>query len=233
MLSGFNTTVIAHGQSGTGKTTATLSDGGLIWDVLQKVLQEKAKGATLTLSCWEVFGGRILDLLADKETSPPLAGQTLRRFVELRISSLAEARTLFNLCKTRSVNWVGGGGGGGGGADSGGGILPNRAHAFVRLELYTECGGGERHTCGSAHFVDLVGTHSQVLDALYADAEQANVPGRRLRPSAKELEALRRALELEKSQNLKDTFAIMQLVRGTELGQQAKSTVARLIEALV
>ena len=90
----------------------------------------------MTLSCWEVFGGRVLDLLADGETSPPLAGGIVRTFVELRISTIGDAKSLMRLCKARSVNWL---------ASKAESELvpeplPNRAHAFVRLHLYSPQG---------------------------------------------------------------------------------------------
>ena len=88
-------------------------------------------------------------------------------------------------------------------------------------------------TCGCVHFLDLVGTYSKVVDVLYRNAERGNDPGRKVQASAKELEALKRALDLERSQNLKDNFATAQLIRGAERGQHERSSLTKFMEPLL
>ena len=163
-VAGWNATVVAHGETGSGKTLSLLGAGraheaehgrdGLLMQMLERVF-ERVPSAQLRLgiSCWEVRHTGAVDLLAGSTATTGRAGgvapaPAASEFTAVHADSLDDARRILHLAQSRSLNW---------------GptlcsaeqcaALPNRASFFVRLLLHH----GSQERVSALHLVDLVG----------------------------------------------------------------------------
>ena len=180
VLDGFNATVIAHGETGSGKTYTLFGPNGVTGRSFEQQALcgrtlERLYGAigpssplSLAVSCWEVRHSGVIDLLAPDDAPASAAGGTAATaadFATVRAPSLQEAVQLLALAQSRSVNWSASG------AAAQPSALPNRASLFVRLSLYD----ADRRSLSSLVLVDLVGTAplgSTAAGAASADYER-------------------------------------------------------------
>eukprot|EP00698_Gefionella_okellyi_P000879 TRINITY_DN10768_c0_g1_i1.p1 TRINITY_DN10768_c0_g1~~TRINITY_DN10768_c0_g1_i1.p1 ORF type:complete len:831 (-),score=195.50 TRINITY_DN10768_c0_g1_i1:358-2850(-) len=156
---GFNASVVAHGQTGTGKSYSLFghgvigeADGEGICPRLLAALYNRIDHTqhpdfyTVGISCWDVQANDVVDLLAD----PEAAGGG--KMTTVHAPNLKAALLLLQFARMRSINWSRAMG-----TDTQQEFLPNRAHAFVRIVLYNAV----QRRVSTLHIVDLVG--SQVL----------------------------------------------------------------------
>ena len=160
---GFNATLVAFGQGGTGKTRALYGPDaagageGLFHWVVQELFHrvaEERKGCYVGLSAWEIVANDTVDLLAhshpnvlDRIHLSAIPGASMD-FSTLQVATAAEVERVMALVRARSTNW---------GTEHGREVaLPNRAHSFVRLLLYDP----NARAISTLHFVDLVGAQS-------------------------------------------------------------------------
>jgi hypothetical protein len=157
VLQGFNATVIAHGEAGSGKTYSLFGPNGVLGRSFEQQalcgrmletlygLMTPSSPLSLSVSCWEVRHSGVADLLAPGEGAAPSAAAD---FAAVHAPSLQDALQLVALGLSRSLNW--------GAALPGGqpSALPNRASLFVRFSIYD----AQRRGLASLHLVDLVGT---------------------------------------------------------------------------
>lgn len=94
-LKGENGTIIAYGQTGTGKTYTLLdSNSGLLYEVLKKILNKPVK-----INFYEIYMGRIYDLLNYRERVNMLENNGkihIKDLTTCTVNSLNEAISLFN-----------------------------------------------------------------------------------------------------------------------------------------
>ena len=160
---GFNATLVAFGQGGTGKTRALYGPDaagageGLFHWVVQELFHrvaEERKGCYVGLSAWEIVANDTVDLLAhshpnvlDRIHLSAIPGASMD-FSTVQVATAAEVERVMALVRARSTNW---------GTEHGREVaLPNRAHSFVRLLLYDP----NARAISTLHFVDLVGAQS-------------------------------------------------------------------------
>ncbi|CAD7695446.1 unnamed protein product [Ostreobium quekettii] len=165
LLEGFNATIVAFGQSGTGKTRALLgSPNSLLAWILQSLFRRASVGESMTiaLSLWEVFRDQVVDLIGEDQWSgrqvpcagtgswPPSIPLGAAGFKSVLVNSFEEALRVILMTRIRSRNWrwearesrwVG---------------LLNRSHAFVRVSIFGEASG----RLSVLHLVDLAGSRS-------------------------------------------------------------------------
>ena len=161
VLQGFNATVVAHGETGSGKTHSLFGPHGVLGRsfaeqalcgrVLETLfnLMTPSSPLSVAISCWEVRHSGVVDLLAPDEAAAAAAVAAGGDFAAVQAPTLQEALELVALGLGRSLNW---GAAGQQGAPPS--ALPNRASLFVRFSLYDE----NRRGLASLHLVDLVGT---------------------------------------------------------------------------
>ena len=163
VLSGFNAAIIAHGESGSGKTQAMFGTGStpppsseqsnlcaLLLERLFNIAAVPSSGLTLGLSCFEVRQSGVVDLLARGSGGDERHDDSApHSFVVVQAPSLPEAMQLLGVSRSRSVNW--------GPAAMGATThtaLPGRASAFVRVVLHDAVRG----SLSSLYLIDLVGS---------------------------------------------------------------------------
>jgi hypothetical protein len=149
---GFNATIIAHGQSGTGKSRSLFtdairggSDDGVMGAIMKVVLNSHTALYSVGISAWEIFGNKTIDLLAPPSRSSSSSGSQI---TSVAVEDLGEASAVIRLARSRSVNWS---------VSQGASLplpLPNRAHAFYRFVVYNV----SKKEVSTLHVVDLVGT---------------------------------------------------------------------------
>jgi len=171
LVNGFNASVVAFGQSGTGKTHALL--GACAWPaagappvlpaIVAAVIELTAIHGfdtfQLGVSCWELAADQVVDLLAPEPLSAVSPNLHLRRIPGLclehtclKVESVADLNATLAFARSRSCNW----------APSGGSqhALPNRAHSFVRVVLHNK----QHSWLSLLHVVDLAGDGLEGLE---------------------------------------------------------------------
>eukprot|EP01028_Stygiella_incarcerata_P011026 TRINITY_DN603_c0_g1_i4.p1 TRINITY_DN603_c0_g1~~TRINITY_DN603_c0_g1_i4.p1 ORF type:complete len:1243 (+),score=432.73 TRINITY_DN603_c0_g1_i4:145-3729(+) len=197
-LSGFNVSIVTHGQKGSGKTGLLFGKDhdGLIYqigaEVIDAVVSANLRGGgsgskedddmpLLGISCFEVIGSHIMDLLLPAVPAERTASESALLFDGPRKAQFAKyggkkhgygvstldltllriptkdtfIRALDAAC-ARSASWSR--------SKDGRGLLakPNVSHVFVRFVLFHP----QSLTASVMHFVDLAGTQG------YANADQ-------------------------------------------------------------
>jgi hypothetical protein len=168
-LSGFNATLIAHGQSRSGKTHTLFGPAaavygalappeatGLVPRLLSRVYGiAEASGARapeleLAVACYEVRHSGVVDLLAPPPADGAAGQPPGHEVATVAAPSLLDALSLLATAQARSLNWAV--------AAAGGGSrtlvpVPGRASFVLQLTLRNA-----RRACTSTlHIVDLVG----------------------------------------------------------------------------
>eukprot|EP00937_MAST-01D_sp_MAST-1D-sp2_P003790 g3790.t1 len=185
--SGFNASLISHGQAGTGKTHCLFGGGslelhtraqpqaGLCEWLLGSIFERIAAAAgddaaaagggerySVGISCWDVLGAEVVDLLdpaaAAARSSPPSLS-----FLTCSASSLASANEILAAARCRSANWTSDAG------PSGPSPLRGRAHSFVRVVLHD----ARAQLVSTVHLVDLVGARGRVDEVAREQLEAA------------------------------------------------------------
>ena len=165
---GFNSSIIAMGQVGTGKThslfgTANAPPGEDLCSQLLSTLFARIRQSTtpqdfsVLISMWDIVTdpvsgvADVTDLLRDPTDGARAGGRGPdSKLACVMIDSLSDALQAIELGRARSENWQ---------LDPAEQVhtaLPNRAHGFVRLTLYD----GRRRRVSALHLVDLVGNCS-------------------------------------------------------------------------
>ena len=161
LLDGFNSTLVAFGEVGTGKTHSLFGgaggerswqDQGLCGNVISQLF-ERVEAApsefVVGISAWEILNNDTFDLLAYPVEPNPSTQPT---FTNVRTNSRAAALKVLERARAGSQNWTHGGA-----HDSEPFVsLPNSAHAFVRLTLVNV----QKRRCSTVHLVDLAGSQS-------------------------------------------------------------------------
>jgi hypothetical protein len=170
-LSGFNATLIAHGQSRSGKTHTLFGPAaavygapappeatGLVPRLLSRVYgMAEASGARapdleLAMACYEVRHSGVVDLLAPPPADGAAGPPPGHEITTVAAPSLLDALSLLATAQTRSLNWVAAAGAGGRTLVA----VPGRASFVLQLTLHNA-----RRACTSTlHIVDLVGAAS-------------------------------------------------------------------------
>lgn len=175
---GFDVTIVAAGQAGSGKTYTlhgrgddTSTHAGLIPRLGHALLERIADAPTpgryaLGLSACEVGHASVRDLLLPPDAAPPRSppraaspGGARAAPCAVEVRSAAELRRALAAARAASANWAAAGVGAG--ADARGGVpplsaLPNRTHAVFRLHLLDGGGGSRSEAVLTA--VDLIGS---------------------------------------------------------------------------
>jgi polyhydroxyalkanoate synthesis regulator phasin len=170
VLAGFNTAVVAIGESGSGKSHTLFgseeSVGPDCAAICPRLLEElydaierrhgqhdedtdvAAPELTLAVACWEVRHDQVLDLLAaggteGQQASAAAAMGGPHPFVLVNAPTRRHAARLLNLARSRTVT-----------QQRSGARLPARGSLFVRLALHD----ARRKSLASLYLVDVVGT---------------------------------------------------------------------------
>jgi hypothetical protein len=151
LLSGFNASVIAYGQVGTGKTHSLFGNGvqnaGLFGHTLEGIFKHVHESGTpwlfnVGLSCWEVLGNEVIDLFdLDQSRSGGGSGNSLS-FNTVGVANAQVGMEMLRVAQNKSANW------------RQAASLPNRAHLFTRIVVYE----ASKRRASTVHLVDLVGT---------------------------------------------------------------------------
>jgi hypothetical protein len=163
LVDGFNSTFVAFGEVGMGKTYSLFGgaggerswqDGGLcgnmITQLFQRVEAAEPGSYVVGISCWEIVNSDTFDLLAF-----PVAGtnSTNPRFINVRVNSRAAALKVLERARVGSHSWEKSNVN----TDSEPFVaLPNAGHSFVRLTLIDV----SKRRCSTLHLVDLAGSQS-------------------------------------------------------------------------
>ncbi len=164
LFDGFNSTYVAFGEVGTGKTYSLFGgaggerswqDGGLCGNILTELFQrvEAAEPSSYVvgISCWEILNNdAVRDLLAY-----PVADTTSTNpsFINVRVNSRAAALKVLERARVGSHSW------GYSNVDTDSEpfvALPNVGHSFVRLTLIDV----SKRRCSTLHMADLAGSQS-------------------------------------------------------------------------
>lgn len=207
LLDGFNATILSVGVAGTGKTeflfgagaAGELAECGVVGAVVDALFayceaQPTAARCRIGLSCWEVRGEAVLDLLASNHHEPPPAADR-HRFVCVRAATRGVTLALLRLAWQRSANWTEG---------AQPVPLPGSAQYFVRVMLHDTardfvsvlhvvdmvglgaCRDGARSGANASHSAHKQAARRQMLafGKLVADLALASAPGAQARPAA-------------------------------------------------
>ncbi|KAK3276662.1 hypothetical protein CYMTET_15286 [Cymbomonas tetramitiformis] len=174
-IAGFNATVIAFGQAGTGKTYTLHGPGGhaqqehenglivqIFTNLFQHIAANNVQGAKVGLSCWELRQNETFDLFQHKESEEgagvyisALPGASLD-FSAVEVRSVEDVKAALAFAHDISPNWADASPDTSGAPVGEGRALPNVAHSFVRITLFSST---ERRI-STLNLVDLVGAQS-------------------------------------------------------------------------
>jgi hypothetical protein len=177
---GFNVSITAYGQSGTGKSFSLFQcvgmqpheqDGilpNLLYDLYERISTSPTPHTySVGISYWDIEDDKIVDLLEKAETAVrdiqstrhAPSSELARRngaFTTVHAPSYEHALRVLQSARAYSSNWNQGVVG------ENLGLLPNKAHAFVRLSLFD----ARLKRISTAHIIDLVG-HQRMKDPGY------------------------------------------------------------------
>ena len=164
---GFNASIIATGESGSGKTfTLHGNNFGLCGMILASIFHrrqtyEDPTAITLALSCWECRGEELVDLLAEQDSyKVPSKNATQFDFVTLHAADLRSALDILKTSRKNSVNWDVVINNDSHHSDNSSNIsmstLPNKAHGFIRIVLHNALD----MRASTLHIVDCIGEDS-------------------------------------------------------------------------
>nr|XP_022920668.1 kinesin-like protein Nod [Onthophagus taurus] len=155
LLKGFDCTVFAYGQTGTGKTYTMgypqmdEENMGMINRTFKEIFQQINNEMEIytEVSLYEIYNEKVFDLLDDHKVALSVKGFQVPDLKRVPVYDLAEAQQLFSIAsKNRRT----------------GGTLQNskssRSHAIYTL--YCKISNGGSVTCSKFNFVDLAGSES-------------------------------------------------------------------------
>ena len=170
---GFNASIIANGESGSGKTfTLHGNNFGLCGMILASIFHrrqtyEDPTAITLALSCWECRGEELVDLLADQDSyKMPSKHATQFDFITLHAADLRSALDILKTSRRNSVNWEAlksndNNNNDNDHSDISISALPNKAHGFIRIVLHNALD----MRASTLHIVDCIGEDTSTSSA--------------------------------------------------------------------
>ena len=173
---GFNTAIIANGESGSGKTyTLHGNNFGLCGMILASIFHrrqtyEDPSAISVALSCWECRGENLVDLLADNSYEMSSKRTAQFDFVTLHAADLRAALDILKSSRRRSVNWLAEGHYSGDTANDDKNIamamLPNEAHGFIRIVLHNALD----MRASTMHIVDCIGEDTNISTSVQSNS---------------------------------------------------------------
>ena len=150
---GFNASVIANGESGSGKSFTLVGNNcGLSGMILASLFHrrqtyEDPTAISIALSAWEIRGNQLIDLLSS-DNKPPISSKNHSQFdfSTIHTPDLKVAIDVLRESRKRSVNWHSEN-------DTEPSTLPNRAHGFIRIVLHNSLD----MRASTLHIVDCIG----------------------------------------------------------------------------
>ncbi|KAF5296181.1 hypothetical protein FQA39_LY12635 [Lamprigera yunnana] len=105
VLQGYNSTIFAYGQTGTGKTYTmgsdpkTSTDPGFILRTLEEIFgyQEKCPELTVFISFYEIYNEKVFDLLNSGKTSLTVKDFKIEGLNQIKVDNSVAAQNLLNI----------------------------------------------------------------------------------------------------------------------------------------
>lgn len=211
-MQGLKVTCFAYGQTGSGKTYTTMGEAtcpGLFALAVQDLFQVLAPSCSLQLSFYEIYCGRLYDLLNSRKQLHTL--EDTNHIVNIKgISKHAvlDPQSLLRLIACgMSLRRTG---------STGANETSSRSHAILEIELRE--GGEER---GKLTFIDLAGSERGV--DVKGSCNQTRVDGAEINKSLLALKECFRALDQEKKHRPFRGSKLTQVLKDSLLGRNCRT----------